>query len=184
MEDNKIIELYFSRNENAISETLLKYKRYCEKIAGNIIGNKEDTEECVNTSLLDVWNNIQPKKPDNFRVYIGRIVKNNAIDIYKRLLAQKRGCGSFEEILDEASEISDGNKPEQTLERREIIKAINDYLYSINEKKRMVFVLRYWQCCEISYIAGALNLTEANVYNILKRERKKLTTYLKKRGVL
>lgn len=183
MEDKKIIELYFSRDENAISQTLLKYKSYCEAIADNITGNKQDTEECINSSMLDIWNSIPPDKPKNFRVYIGRIVKNNAIDIYRHMTAQKRGGNVIDDILDEVSELSDNFSVEQNLEQRDVIRVINDYLKTLTDKKRKVFVLRYWHCCDVSEIAGVTGYTEANVYNILKRERKRLISFLKKRGV-
>lgn len=183
MEDEKIIELYFSRNEKAVSCTLQKYKKYCDTIAINIIGNKEDSEECVNTSMLNVWNSIPPNKPKNLRTYIGKIVKNNALNAYKKLTAQKRGGNSLDTILEELSEVPGNYSVEALSEQREIIGIINDYLKALSDKKRKTFVLRYWYCCEVSEIAKVLDLSEENVYKILKRERKKLTNYLKKRGV-
>lgn len=183
MDDNKIIELYFCRDERAISETLEKYKKYCEAIACNIIGNKEDSEECVNASMLDVWNSIPPNKPISLSVYIARIVKNNALNIYKRLTAQKRGGVGYDEVLEELTELSADFSVEKLTEQREIISAVNDYLNTLTDKKRKTFVLRYWYCCEVSEIAEVLELSEVNVYNILKRERKRLANYLRKRGV-
>ena len=40
MEDKQIIELYFQRNETAISETAAKYGAFCQKIAMNILKSR------------------------------------------------------------------------------------------------------------------------------------------------
>lgn len=55
MEDKQIVDLYWARSENAISETDKKYGRYCCYIAYNILHNNEDSEECVNDTYLNAW---------------------------------------------------------------------------------------------------------------------------------
>ena len=52
MTDEKIIELYFVRNEVAIEETDRKYGAYCFQISNNILNCREDSEECVNDTWL------------------------------------------------------------------------------------------------------------------------------------
>ena len=90
----------------------------------------------------------------------------------------------MELITDEISEFSSNYSVEAVAEQHEIIAEINRFLKGLTERKRKVFVLRYWYCCEVSEISGITGLTEENVYNVLKRERKKLLDYLRKRGVL
>ncbi len=184
MEDKKIVELYLERNEEAISTTSQKYGRYCEAIAYNIIGNHEETEQCINNTLLEVWNSIPPNEPNNLRAYIGKIARNNALDIIKESTAKKRGGKGFDLILEELYDCSSDYSVEDIAEQHELLSAINDFLKHLTEKKRNVFVLRYWNCCDVSEIADVMGLTEANVYKILKRERKKLLEYLQRRGVL
>lgn len=184
MEDKEIIRLFFERNEKALSAVSKKYGRYCDIIAKNVIGNTFDAEECINDTLLDVWNSIPPNKPENLRVYVGKIARNNALDRLKKDTAQKRGGKETNLIMDEISEFSSDYSVENVAEQREIIAEINGFLKRLTERKRKVLVLRYWYCCEVSEIAGVTGLTEANVYNILKRERRKLLDYLRKRGVL
>lgn len=184
MEDKKIIQLFFERNEEAISAVSQKYGRYCEIIAKNVIGNNFDAEECINDTLLDVWNSIPPNNPENLRTYVGKIARNNAINRIKSDTAQKRGGNEIKLIMDELAEFSSDYSVEAVAEQHEIIAEINGFLKRLTERKRKVFVLRYWYCCEVSEIAAVTGLTEANVYNIIKRERKKLLDYLRKRGVL
>lgn len=183
MDDEQIIELFFERNEAALAAVSQKYGRYCGIIVKNVIGSASDAEECVNDTLLDVWNSIPPNKPENLRTYVGKIARNNALDRLKRDTAKKRG-GEMQTIVDELADFSSGYSVEAVAEQRELLAEINVFLKHLNERKRKVFVLRYWYCCEVSEIAAVTGFTEANVYNIIKRERKKLLDYLRKRGVL
>lgn len=183
VDDKQIIEQLWERNENALSAVSQKYGRYCRVIAANIVGST-DAEECVNDVLLAVWNSIPPNKPDNFRAYIGKITRTNAADILKRETAQKRGGKDMKVIFDELSEWSSDYSVEAAAEQREILAEINTYLKRLNERKQKVFVLRYWYCCDVTEISAVTGFSEGNVYNILKRERKKLLEYLKKRGMM
>ena len=56
MEDRQIVELYWQKNADAISETSSKYGAYCFTIADHILNNAEDSEECVNDTWLHAWN--------------------------------------------------------------------------------------------------------------------------------
>ncbi len=184
MEDKQIVEMFWERNESAISAVSQKYERYCKTIVINIVGSATDAEECFNDVLLDVWNSIPPNKPQDLRTYISKIARTNAIDKLRSETAQKRGGKDMKPIIDELTELVSDYSVEAVAERHEIIEEINLYLKHLNERKRKVFVLRYWYCCEVSEISAVTGFTEANVYNILKRERKNLLEYLRKRGVL
>ena len=82
MEDNQIIELYFRRDESALAETAKKYGTFCLRIAMNVVNVREDAEECVNDTYHTVWNQIPPTRPDSFRAFLGRIVRNCSISKY------------------------------------------------------------------------------------------------------
>lgn len=97
MNDQKIIELFWERHENAISVTAGKYGKYCHTIAYNILFNHFDAEECVNDTYLGAWNSIPPpQKPGNLTAFLGKIARNLAINRYKRQSAAKRGNGQVE----------------------------------------------------------------------------------------
>ena len=66
MDDKKIIELFFARDEKAISETEKKYGKLARYVASNILSSREDAEECVNDALLALWNSIPPDTPEPF----------------------------------------------------------------------------------------------------------------------
>lgn len=184
MEDKQIVEQLWERNESALSAVSQKYGRFCKAIANNIIGNAADADECFNDALLTVWDTIPPNKPDDLRAYIGKIVRCGAINAFRKETAQKRGGKEIKPIFDELAEFSSDYSVEAVAEQHEIIAEINTYLKTLSEKKQKVFILRYWHCCEVSEISAVTGYSEANVYSILTRERKKLLEYLKKRGVL
>lgn len=183
MEDKDIVSLYFERNDNAITETSVKYRAYCMTVAVNILENSQDAEECVNDALHKVWNSIPPASPENLRTYIGKIVRNLSFDRFRKSTAKKRGKGEIAAVLDELSEIVSGkNTPETEVDRKELTKEINGYLNSITKEKRSIFVMRYWYSLPVSEIAKRTKKTETNVSVILNRLRNSLKTYLNERG--
>ncbi len=183
IEDSEIVKRFFARDESALSAVSKKYGSYCSKIAKNILENEQSAEECVNDTLMRLWESIPPAKPEYFPAFIGKVVRSIALNVVRRKSALKRGGGEIDAVLDEIEElVSSGDSVESTAERHEIIAAVNDYLGTLSERKRNVFVLRYWHCLSIIEIAGCVGMSEANVSNVLKRERAKLLEYLNKRG--
>lgn len=183
MNDENIVKLYFSRDEDAISESSNKYGAYCTSIAHNILQNFADVEECVNDTWLRAWNSIPPHKPKLLSVFLGKITRNLAFDKYKALRRQKRGGGNVELVLEELAECVSGlDDTERQLEEKELQEAIDQFLFSLPENKRYLFVLRYWYAKEVMDIAKQMGMSESNVYTSLSRIRGELKAYLLKRG--
>lgn len=186
MEGNEIIQLFFDRDERAIAALSEKYKAYCRKIAENILGSREDSEECVNDVFLKVWELIPPNKPKQLSAYVGRLTRNAAIDKLKRRTAEKRGGDSNRDVvLDELAEvIPDNSSVELEQERRELVEEINRFLKKLPTLKRNIFVRRYWYCDSVKEIAADYGIGESNVSVILNRTREKLRVYLNKKGMI
>lgn len=181
--DNILIQKFNERDESVLADVDKKYGGYCTTIALNILGNQQSAEECVNDTLMRLWESIPPAKPSYLPAFIGKIVRNIALNAVRRENALKRGGGELDLILDEAEEmISSGDSVELTAQRHEIMAAVNDWLGTISAKKRAVFVLRYWHCKSAAEVARCMGMSQANVENVLKRERKKLVEYMKQRG--
>lgn len=183
MEDTQIIDLYFERSENAISETDIKYGAYCHTIAYNVLQNTEDSDECRNDTYLKVWNSIPPTRPSHFKAFIGKITRNLAIDMYNKYHAQKRNSGSVDLALDELAEcISDNSNPYKA-EDSVVTECLNAFLRSLPTDTRSIFIRRYWQMSSTADIAAALNMKESTVRVSLKRTRDKLKAYFLKEGI-
>ena len=183
MEDSMIVQRFWERDETALSAVSEKYGKYCVTIARNIIDNEQSVEEVVQDTLLRLWETIPPNRPKKLRAFIGKIARNISLDAARASVAQKRGGGEVVLILDELSDLSSGrSNVEELAEKHEILEIINDFLGSLPIKKRKILVLRYWYCHSVQNISRIVGVSEANVSNILKRERKKLIEYLNKRG--
>ena len=104
MEDNILVELYWARSEDAISETSTKYGKYCYTIAYHILANPEDAEESVNDTYLDAWNAMPPHRPAVLSTFLGKITRRISIDKWRRRTADKRGGGEIPLVLDELAD--------------------------------------------------------------------------------
>lgn len=182
MDDSKIIELYWQRNEAAISQTHEKYGRYCHSIAYNILYSNEDAEECVNDTYVKTWEAIPPARPTKFSAFIGKITRNLALDRYDESKAQKRDGGIIE-ALDELAECIPDPQSEEIADDGELGEAINGFLASLSKRKRIIFMKRYWYCCSVKDIACDLGMSESNVKVTLMRTRNDLREYLTRKGI-
>lgn len=183
MDDEKIVQLYCERNEQAIQETANKYGNYCNSIAKNILGNNEDAEECVNDTYLNTWNSIPPHKPKILSTFLGKIVRNLAFNKYKHDHADKRGGGELPLVLDELAECVSGNENiADAFVMKEIVSAINEFLSTLSEIKRNIFIRRYWYTESIVDIAKSYDMESTAVSMMLNRIRSKLHNYLIERG--
>lgn len=179
MEDEKIIELYNMRSEVAIAQTAVKYGTYANRIAFNILKNKEDSEECVLDSYLRLWNSIPPQKPLNFKAFLGKIVRNLALDKYEMKTAEKRGGLQVDLCLEELAECI----PEKEMEEGYITEIINDFLGKQDPKKVKIFVRRYWYLDSIKDIAIMCACSESSVKTTLFRMREALKEELNQEGI-
>ena len=181
MEDEKIVKLYWERNENAIRETEQKYGKYCYTIAYNILHSREDADECVNDTYNGAWNAMPPEKPTKLSSFLGRITRNIAIDRYRRDNAQKRSAET-DIVIDEYWECIP-NK-EASIEDELVMKqAINGFLASLDSRDRVIFMRRYWYSMSVNDIADGMGLSEGHISVILHRTRRKFKDHLTKKGI-
>lgn len=183
MDDVSIINLYWERDESAISATDDKYGDYCASIARNILDDAQEAEECVNDTYLHAWNSMPPHRPSALSAFLGRITRNLSLDRFRHSNAVKRGEGKTCAVLDELGEcVSGGDWVGQELERRELAQAINLFLGSLPCKKRKMFVCRYWYCDSVGDIAEKFDMKSSAVSTALGRIRADMRRYLAERG--
>ena len=184
MEDHEIIALYWDRDENAIGETAAKYGGYLHNIAYNILAVRQDSEECVSDAYLRTWNAIPPKKPENLKLYLGRVTRNLALDRRKADTTEKRGGGQVVLALEELRDcVSDHSTPETALDEKYLAEKITEFLRNQPETARKCFVLRYWYLEPVSAIASRLGISPAKTKSLLHRTRNKLKEHLYKEGI-
>ncbi len=184
MKDQSIIQLYLDRDENAIHETDKKYGRYCTSVANHILFNRADSDECVNDTYLKAWITIPPIIPENLKIYLAKITRNLALNLYEKYHAEKRNDGQTPVVLDEISEIVGKSTVEQEVNTVLLTDSINTFLKELPKEKRKIFVLRYWHMYSISEISTQLHISESNVKMSLSRTRSALHDYLEKEGFM
>ena len=182
MDDLKIIELYFKRNEQAIKETDTKYGKLCRSIAYNILNNLEDSEECVNDTYVSIWNAIPPTKPNNFMAFICKVTRNLSLKRLKFMNREKRSADMLVSLDELEAVLSDENSVAD-LNDEDIGKLISSFLRSQKEDSRNVFIRKYYFFDSITEIATRYSFTESKVKNMLFYTRNKLKDYLIKEGV-
>ncbi len=183
MEDQVIIDLYWKRSEQAITETDVKYGRFCYGLAHNILENREDAEESVSDTYFAAWNAMPPHRPSILMAFLAKITRRISIDRFRAGRAAKRGGGQMVLALEE---LGDCASPEPNVEEvamgRELYGALNRFLDSLPETERTVFLRRYFLLDTALEIGKSFGFTESKVTSMLHRTRQKLKTHLRKEG--
>ena len=184
MEDDKIIQLFWQRSEDAIAETAVKYGTYCKSISYGILRNTEDAEECVTDTYLKVWYAIPPEKPRYFGAFLGKIVRNLSINRYRRNRAKFRGGDQVRLAFEELEQsIPSPHTVEKLAEEAELIAALERFLQGLSREKRKVFLLRYWYFRSLAEISEQLQMSEPKIRSMLFRMRKELKAHLEGEGI-
>ncbi len=184
MEDNQIVDLYWARSEQAISETSNKYGHYCYYIAYNILHSKEDSEECVNDTYLNAWNAMPDQRPNILSAFLGKITRNLSLQRWEKYTAQKRGAGQVPLALDELQDcIPATDKTDHIVDDLMLADLLNRFLASLTAEKRIIFMRRYWYLCPVAEIASDFAISESKVKMSLLRSRNELKLLLTKEGI-
>ncbi len=182
-EDRTILELFFARSEQAVTQLAQKYEQGCRRIAKNILHSDRDAEECVNDAYLAVWNTVPPQRPNPLCTYLYRIVRNIAIARYHKNTAHKRNS-SYDVALDELEGcLSAADTTESSFSARELTRKLNQFLAQLEKENRIIFVRRYWYGDAVGDIAKAMDMRSNTVSVRLTRMRGELKAYLEKEGV-
>lgn len=186
LSDAEIVSLFLERDETAISAASEKFGNYCGTVVSGILKNPQDAEECLNDTWLKAWESIPPHNPQNLGAFLATLAKNISLNRYNHGNAKKRGGGEISLVLEELAECTAAkNDVEKTFEHKLLVEAVNDFLRSLPQDRRDIFVLRYWYCLSTGEIAkkvGALNRSSVSV--TLLRTRRALMKYLEKQGFL
>ena len=179
MEDSAIIDLFFARNEQAIEELKSKFGPLCLQLAGHMLHDPQDAEECVSDAYLGVWNSIPPERPTYLRAFLCKFVRNCSLKRLEYLNAKKRSRSvevSFEEL--EKVLLREDDRSEQ-----ELGELINKFLYKEKPLQRQVFLRKYWFFDTIEDISAMFGCSQSNVKVMLSRTRQRLKKFLEQEGI-
>ena len=184
MDDDQIVEMFWNRDESAIEHAAAKYSSYCHTIAMNVLSNHQDAEECVNDTWLRVWNAIPPERPKAFRAWVGKIALRLALNRWQKNHSQKRDAG-LGEILQELEEcIPSGQSIEQQMIASEITRIVNQWLGTLGQEDRVLFVRRYWYGDAVKKLALERGVSPGKMAKRLYVLRCKLKAALAREDIL
>lgn len=182
MSDEQIVALYWQRDEQAIKETDIKYKRFLLSVAYNIVHDTHDIEECLNDTYIGAWNSIPPARPTVLQAFLATIMRRTAIDRYKAKRRQKRIASELTLSLSEVEDfISDGDVYSES-EARELGRVISDFLRSLSDRRMYIFMSRYYVARPIKEIAKLLACSESTVNKEISAIKCELKEKLEKEG--
>ena len=182
MGDEQIVALYWQRDEQAIRQTDIKYKKFLLSVAYNIVHDVYDSEECLNDTYIGAWNAIPPARPVLLQAFLATIMRRTAIDCYKAKKRQKRIASELTVSLSEVEDfISDDDMYSQT-DAKELGRVISDFVRSLSERRMYIFMSRYYIARPIKEIAKLLGCSESTVNKEIAAIKRDLKEKLKKEG--
>lgn len=183
MEDEKIVELYWARQEDAIAHTQEKYDRYLTKIAYNILASIEDSRESVNDTYLAAWNSMPPHRPSVLSTYLGKLTRRISIDIFRGRNRAKRAPSQYDLSLEELGDcVSGGDTTQEQADARLLAQAIGAFLKAQSRETRELFLCRYYYLDSLKETAACCGVSESKAKSTLYRTRLALREYLEKEG--
>lgn len=184
MNDEQIINLFWARDEKAITETDRSYGSLCRGLSQRILKNSEDAEECVNDSYLRLWQRLPPNRPDSLGGFLTRIVRNVSLDRLRQNDSLKRGGSAVTVSLDELEQVTGRSDVESGVMAAELGAAVDRFLRFQSQEARSIFLRRYYYFDTRTEIAERYDISVAQVSVILSRTRKRLHNFLKEEGLL
>ena len=182
MEDAKIIDLYFARKEQAITETDKAYGRRLFSLSERILSSREDAEENVSDTYMRTWEAIPPQRPACFPAFLQKICRHLALDRLDWRKAARRN-GEVAALTREMEQCIPDHCMERRIEGREIGRILDGFLGSLPPESRLIFLRRYLYGDTVAEIAGRYGITESKAKMQLHRTRGKLRIHLEKEGI-
>ena len=180
--DEALIELYWQRDEAAITETDRKYRKYLFSLAYPMVSDRQDCEECISDTYLGTWNAIPPARPKVFKAFLATILRRTAINRYHH--AHRKGTIPTEMTvaLSELEPILGTADAAAEFEAKRLGKLISDFARSLTPRRRYIFISRYYAAQPIDTIAQELSLSRSTVNKELAAIRANLKATLEKEG--
>ncbi len=184
LSDERIIELFFGRDEQAIAETDRKYGALLLSIARGFLRDEQDCEECRNDTYLKAWNAIPPTRPQSLRAYLSQIMRRLSINRYRERNTKGRVPTEYTVSLDELSEVlCASDSVEREAEGVELKRLINAYLGTLSARGRYLFVGRFYMARTLDALSEELHIHVSTVYRELEKIKKGLREFLERNGI-
>ena len=184
MNDDQILDLYFARSEEAVSETAKKYGALLTHLTRTITGNDEDAKECVNDVYFEAWRRIPPARPTYFCAWLCSVARKLCAKVFEKKNAGKRSA-VIVELTDELADcLPSEESVEHTVENSALSQTLDAFVRGLDDRAQTVFMKRYYWSMPLCEIAVQTGLSEGAIKQLLFRTRKKLKNTLEKENLL
>ena len=179
MNDSAIVDLFFARDEGAISECDKKYGAPLLIFGNRITNDPHVSDEALSDTYMSAWQTVPPKDPrDYLFAFLSKLMRTRCIDALRKKTREKRGGGLVlieSELCDTAPA---ADRADSEADYNELVRLIGEYLKTEREDARHIFVLRYFYMYDVKDIAKRLIVTEGKVKTSLMRSRERLRAFL------
>lgn len=179
LRDDEIISLLEKRDDRGLKELSARFRRLIFKIARNILSSQTDAEECLNDTLLAVWDAIPPDKPTNLAAYVCKIARRKTLNRLRYNTSRNL------DLLTELDEClpSNARSVEEAAELSELTDALNAWLDTLSEQNKRLFMERYFNALPIKDAARECSMSLTAATTALSRLRASLKAYLDERSL-
>lgn len=182
--DERIIDLYWQRDEEAIRTTDEKYGTFLFRLAYNVLHDREDCEECKNDTYLDVWEAIPPARPAVFPAFLAQILRRRALDRYRKKTSEKRIPSEMTVAIDDLSDtLCSEDSVEGAYDAKELGRILSGFVRKLPERQKYIFIDRYYFCESVEKIAAALSVSPTTVYRETDKIKQSLRALLERNGI-
>ena len=182
--DQAIIELYLNRSEAAVSMTAARYGGFIYSVCYNILRQREDSEECQNTTYMKTWNAIPPAHPNSLKAFLARIARMTSIDRLREKTRQKRNAAFLESLDDYSEFLADDHSVPEEIEVRELARILNEFISGLRDDEQILFVKRYFFNAPVKSISQETGIPRSTLYSMLDGIKNRLKNLLKKEGYI
>lgn len=182
MEDAKILDLYFARDEDAIRETDTPTANGCTHWQRISCKTGRIAEESVNDTYAEVWKSIPPRRPKYFFAFLASICRHLSLNRVDWKQAAKRRA-QVVPLTEEMENCIPDTVHERQMEAKELGKLLDLFLEGLPKDSRLIFLRRYWYVDSVPEIAARYGMTESKVKMQLSRTKEKLRLFLEQEGI-
>ncbi len=183
MEDSKIVELFWERDETAIYYTAEKYGHRLRRASYGIVRDHQTAEESENDTYAECWDSIPPHRPEDYLYgFLLRILRHISLNRCRERSRLKRSAYICELSAEMEQCIPAPNDCECRLNDMIFAEAINGFLESLSVEKRNLFLRRYWYLDSVNDLSRSFGYSQSKVKTTLYRLRSQLRDYLEREG--
>ncbi len=176
--DQQLVRLAKTGDFDAFEQLVGKYERDVFTLATRIVRNTQDAEEVVQETFLSIVEHLRDfKEASTFHTWLVRIATNHALKVLRRRRSRPTvplqvDSGDEDSPLPHPDFVAEWrDNPQRLAEQRETQEILTDSIMRLEEKYRLVFLLRDVEGLSTEETAESLGITLSNAKVRLLRAR-------------